>query len=102
MEGDMTLTSKMKRRGSFGGYTIEGEQYVLETGELGWEISASLGAGQRSQLYWIKDGGVFNATFSQFDNLTTSNRLQINGPADNMNPEEKQAVLDAIAKWEAE
>ncbi len=84
--------------GGFNRYFVDGFQYEDQAGERGWHIVV-YSANSRLHDYWISDKAFHSMSGPRY-NRTNELRFNIDDAIVNVDPEEKQAVLMAIAEWE--
>lgn len=92
-------TEVVLRRGVFGRYTIQGIKSHDGNGNPGWEITAYIQSVSASDSYWVS-GEDFHSMSVHIPLDGSPQQVHIHGVITGINPEEKKAVLDAIALWE--
>ena len=95
-----SLQRRASRRGSFGDYEMFGFQYEGESGKLGWLVTAWPTGRDPVHTYWVYDGEFLLSNVQHGYNYTDRTLIETFGPATEMEPKEKQAILQAIAEWE--
>jgi hypothetical protein len=90
------LTKRLERRGDFDGYKVSGFQFENPNGELVWQINAGTGTGP-IDCYWFLNGK-FRDVRIHF--LRNENQYEIGAELNDIPPQEKKAILKAIAEWE--
>jgi hypothetical protein len=88
---------KMHRVEMVESYTVMGFQYESESLETGWHITAWTSQGPIRD-YWVSSED-FHMMRIHY-NLTNRHLIEIFGVIADLNPEERNAVLQAISKWE--
>jgi hypothetical protein len=85
---------KVKRSGVFEGRTIHAWMWVNEKGQMGWAVKTW--TDEESQLigYWIANG--------EIRDIGTEPDMRIGGLITEMDESEKEILLNAIKKWQAE
>jgi hypothetical protein len=87
--------------GVFGNYQMFGEEYENASGERAWHITVWPSDHGPVRHYWVQDEEFFSISIEVGFKHTHNTLIKNTGPATNIKPEEKQAILEAIAKWEA-
>jgi hypothetical protein len=96
-----SLTTKSHHVEVFGQYKLYGFQYEAEGGELGWHIT-SAHIRRPVKDYWVADGNFIEVRMHLAFNHNADTLFQTFGPVTDVDPEEMQVILDAIARWEAQ
>ena len=86
---------------TFGEYVVYGFRYRSEDGELAWH-TMSYPNENPIHDFWIFNGEFHAMTMHFFYKMTPETRVSIGGIVSNIDPAEKSALLEAIAKWESE
>jgi hypothetical protein len=103
MEDGLNPGWKKTRRhvGVFGGYTVQGEQYVGPTGEVGWHTS-SWPMRDPIHCYWVSGSDFYTVRIHVNEFRGGLYRIDIpEQPATSVDSAEREAILEAIEKWEA-
>ena len=95
------LTAARNRHGVFGGFNVNGLEYKLENGHHGWHITVFPGSGPVN-VYWVSGTRFYSAKIHLFTEPASEIRLEIFEEISFIQPDEKAAVLGAIAAWQAE
>lgn len=86
--------------GNFGRYVVRGNKHRNRCGAVGWHILSYPEAGEPMHDFWVS-GFEFHSFSIQYSyNLTNENRFQIDGVVEPVDPDEKVAILEALASWE--
>lgn len=94
------LTAAGNRQGVFGGFNVNGVQYSLESGRHGWHVTVFPGH-DPVNVYWVSGTRFYSAKIHLLTEPETAIRLETFDEISFVQPEEKKAVLAAIADWEA-
>ncbi len=86
-----------RRITSFEHYVVTGIQFESPPGERGWQVMAWPHVDPVHD-YWVEDGKLYRIKL----NLDPTRLFEVFDEAPNVDPAEKEAVLQAIAKWESE
>lgn len=95
------LTAARNRQGIFGGFNINGVEYQLESGGHGWHITAFPGR-DPINIYWVSGTRFYSAKIHLLTEPASEIRLETFDEISFIQPDEKTAVLAAIAAWEGE
>jgi hypothetical protein len=91
-----------QHQGHFGKYIVFGFEYQSENGEIGWHTT-SLTHDSPAHDFWVSSGGEFHAVNIHLSySFTYETPIEAQEVAPYIDPDEKKAILDAIALWEAE
>jgi hypothetical protein len=88
------------RRGLFGGYNVNGMQYQVEGGELGWHITSSPGR-DPVNVYWVVGDKFYSVKVHIITEPSTEIRLEMFEEITFVPADEKAAIMTAISDWEA-
>lgn len=94
------LIAACNRQGVFGGFNVNGVQYHLEGGRHGWHITVFPGR-DPINIYWVSGTRFYSAKIHLLTEPDSAIRLETFDEISYIQPEEKSAVLAAIAAWEA-
>lgn len=86
-----------KCSGVFGNYEVHGVELENKSGGRAWRINVWRVGQNPVRHYCVMDGVFSSVSVELFPDSDHPMRYQKNGPATDINPEEKQAVLDAIS-----
>lgn len=93
------LTPTFNRQGIFDGFDINGCQYEIPNGALGWHITASPGH-DPVNVYWVSGHKFYSAKIHLLPAPVCEVRLETFDEITFVAVAEKAAVLKAIAEWE--
>jgi hypothetical protein len=84
-------------RGVFDNFIVHGAKYVAEDGEVAWHTTSWPGENPTHD-FWVVNGQFHLASFHYLHQLTNDTRIEAYGVVD-VEPEEKAAILQALAEW---
>ena len=85
-------------RGTFGAFEVHGIRYLGKAGEVAWHTTSRPLVGSREhRRYWVT-GGRFEV-WGGFHIGGPMNTITTGPLAENVDPSERVAVLEAIAAW---
>jgi len=90
---------QISRTGTFSGYSVQAIKYRSERGDVGWHTT-SWPLRDPIHSFWIENGA-FHSVRIYFSAYSTGRTIiEIFGIIENIDTEERNAVLEAIAEWE--
>lgn len=95
------ITAARNRQGVFGGFNVNGVEYTLESGGHGWHITVFPGR-DPVNVYWVSGTRFYSAKIHLLTEPASEIRLETIDEISFVQPDEKTAVLAAIAAWQAE
>ena len=87
--------------GVFSGFQVCGFHYKGDDGKLAWQVDVWALAGGPLHIYWVERDEFLEVGVHIGYDLTRNTLIQTFGPAD-VPSEEKQAILEALKKWETD
>lgn len=93
------LELKSHHHGYFGDYFVQGFRYADADGEIAWH-TISYSNNSHIHHFWVANGEFLAVSIHYGYNSPDEMRIETHGSISNVNPDEKKAVLDAIAEWE--
>jgi hypothetical protein len=90
---------KMHHVGVFKNYSVSGFQYESESLEIGWHITAWPAQGPIHD-FWVSGEEFHSMRIHYGYNSTNRTLIEIFGALADVNSDERDAVILAIAKWE--
>jgi hypothetical protein len=94
-------SAKGMRVAQFGEWVVYGVRYESEDGELAWHTT-SYPNDNPVHDFWVIDGKFRSLVVHYMYNITYENRFCVGDVVPGVDPDEKDSVLRAIEKWEAE
>lgn len=92
---------KLRRSGLFGERRIDGWQYEDDRGQLAWRVRTWENSGGPIDHYWIEGGNFFEVTHEGGPlNTIPTIRFETGPRIIGMDAAKRDAILNAIAKWE--
>lgn len=102
MEPEMKRwVSKGLKVAQVGDWAVYGVRYESEDGEIAWHTS-SYPNDNPIHHFWVMNGALHAVAIHYMYNMTYENRIWIGDVVANVSTDERDAVLQAIAKWETE
>lgn len=96
----LTLTAKTNRQGTFGAHSVNGVQYQMPDAKLGWHITTWPGR-DPVNVYWVADDRFYAVRIHLLTEPENKIQLEMFDEIFYVAPDERAAVLHAIATWEA-
>lgn len=90
---------KAHHQGIFGDYQMFGFQHESVTGKLGWLINVWRTNHSPFRTYWVEGEEFLLSKIHYGYNYTNRTLVETFGPATEIDPKEKQAILQAISEW---
>jgi len=87
-------------RGQFGEWVVYGFKYRNEEGQIAWHTMSHPNENPVHD-FWVVEGKFHAVSIHYAYKMTNETRIETYGIID-VSPDEKKAILDAIAKWEQE
>jgi hypothetical protein len=86
--------------GQFGDYAVQGFRYQDEDGEIVWH---SISHSEKSPIhsYWVVSEEFYAVSRHYSHNSPDEMQIALEGRISNVDPDEKKAILGAIATWES-
>ncbi|HZB89035.1 MAG TPA: hypothetical protein VE291_10285 [Terracidiphilus sp.] len=95
-----TLIAKNNHQGTFAGHSVNGIQYELPDGQCGWHITTWPGR-DPVNVYWVANGRFFAVKIHLITEPDSAIKLEVFDEIFYIVPDERAAILAAIAAWEA-
>jgi hypothetical protein len=93
------LTATRNHQGVFDGINVNGMLYQLESGGHGWHMNVFPGK-PPGNVYWVSGTRFYAAKIHLITEPANEIRLELFDEISFVPPEEKSAVLKAIAVWD--
>ena len=89
-----------EKHGWFNDIHIDGREYQLSDGTLGWKVSMASSHGL-AQTYWVVGEDFFRMAVHHMMNQGMETQIEILGPA-NLSGAHRKEILAAILQWQNE
>jgi hypothetical protein len=87
--------------GQFGAYTVQGFKYLSDSGEVGWHTT-SWPMRDPVHDFWVSGATFYKVSVYPAGEVSNRQRVEIFEVVEDVNPAEKNAVLEAIWAWETQ